>query len=109
MPALQIGILCGISVLLQVRALYNVVLLYPEKAHLADDHHWYALSTLPELLALIPLLWPTLLARIALFWPRPAAVEDGAGGKGPDSSRGVTNGRSVADDGSGGGAATEAV
>lgn len=97
MLALQVGILCGVSLLLQVHALYNIVILYPQKMHLTSDEYWYPLSAMPELLVLVPLTWPGLLARVSLSWP--PAAEGGDSGKGSDSSSRGPNKRSVVNSG----------
>lgn len=103
-----ISVLSGVSLLLQVHALYNIVILYPQKMQLTSDKYWYPLSALPELLVLVPLTWPALLARVSLCWPRSSSAEDGNIGKGPDSSR-SPNRRSVADGGSNESSAIDAV
>ena len=55
----QIGILGVCSLLLQIRAIFNIVLLYPQKQFLAADKYWYSLSVLPELVV-VRLLLPCL-------------------------------------------------
>jgi len=59
------------AALLMIRGCTGVTALYESRVFVwENDHYFYLLDTLPEMMAILVLCWPCLLARMACCYPR---------------------------------------
>lgn len=85
------------GLLLMVRGCTGVTALYETKAFVwQNDHYFYLLDVLPEMLAILIFSWPFILARMASCYPReeekPADGESGLPGGNPSDKDGRRGG-----------------